>query len=213
MKSRLAVHLRTGAVIVIGSHIGVTLASLGYATGRFGGANAAMFLREDGKGRREETRDARFFQYITEWVTDMYAGRGIRHEHVQLDETVSFSDPAAICEGPSEVTEAFRALRLLKPQSLLTPYCVNVEPKGASIILTYILHQRYMGWISLPSLLIVDVQLRQRPDMPQSDFLVRSVEDQWNGVPLLTTYLNKMARRVNGVVSFQLCQKLLPATD
>ena len=213
MKSRMALHLRTGAVIVFGSHIGVTLASMGYASGRFGGANAAMFLREDGKGRREEPRDARFFQYITEWVTDMYAGRGIQHEHVQLDDKVTFADPAAICEGPSEVTDAFRALRYLKPQSLLTPYCVDVEPKGASIILTYILHQRYMGWLHLPSLLIVDVQLKQRPDMPQSDFLVLNVEEQWNGVPLLKTYLNKIVRRVNGLASFQLSQRLLPAMD
>jgi len=213
MKSRLPAYLKTGAVIVVGSHIGVTLASLGYATGQFGGANAAMFLRDDGKGRREETRDARFFQYVTEWVTDMYAGRGIQHDHVRLDDTVSFADPAAICKGPSEVIEVFRALRFLKPHSLLTPYCANVEPKGASIILTYILHQRYMGWINLPSLLIVDVQLKQRPDMPQSDFLVLKLEEQWNGVPLLKTYLNKIVRRANGFASFQLSQRLLPVTE
>lgn len=213
MASRLAVHIRTGAVIVVGTHIGVTLASLGYATGRFGGANAAMFLRDDGKGRRQETRDARFFQHITEWVTGMYAGRGNDHEHVQLDDAVTFADPAAVCKGRGEVAEAFRALRFLKPQSLMSPYCVNVEPKGASIILTYILHQRYMGWIRLPSLLVVDVQLKQRTDMPQSDFLVLHMEEQWNGVPLLTTYLNKMVRRLNGVASFWLTQRLLPAGE
>ena len=209
MASRIVVTLRTGAIIAVGAHVGITVASIAYATGRLGGANAELLLRDDGKGPRDEAQNSHHFQIITDLVTNMYAGRGLEHELAELDDSVTFADPAAICRGPSEVSEAFRALRYLNPQSLMKPRCVHIEPKGASIILTYILYQRYMGWLSLPSLLVVDVQLKQRPDMPQSGFLVLGLEEQWNGVPLLTTYLNQMVRRLNGIASYRLTRQFL----
>ena len=214
---RLAVHLRTAAIIVVGTHFGVTLASMAYASGRVGGANAALLLRDDGKGPRTEITDARHFVYLTNFVADLYAGRRLlppSEAHVELDENVTFADPAAICIGRDEVIEAFRALRLtLHPESLRTPQCVHVRPEGASIWVTYSLYQRYLGgWLTLPSLLVVQVQLKRRTDVPQSDFLVLSMQEQWNGVPLLANnILNRMVRRGNGWLSFQLTSRILPS--
>ena len=210
--SRLATHLRTGAMIAVGTQIGVTMASMGYASGRFGGANAKLLLRPDGRGPREETSDARHFKLITQLVTSMYSGQGIKpHDHVQLADEIEFADPVAICRGPAEVKEAFGALRFLQPEPIRSPRCIHVEPKGASIFVTYSLYQRYLrGWLEFPSLLVLDVQLKQRSDMPQSDFLILRMEEQWNGVPLLTTFLNKAARRFNGVLSHQLTRLLPP---
>jgi hypothetical protein len=211
--SRVIVYARTAAIIAVGSHVGVTLASMAYSTGRFGGANAALMLRDDQKGPREEIVNSRHFVILTEFVTQLYGGKEKmtnHHEHVQLDPNITFEDPAAICVGQEEVYEAFRALYLtLHPESIRRPRCIDVKPKGASLWVTYGLYQRYSvfgGWwtITLPSLLVVQVQLKQRTDKPQSDFLVLSMKEEWNGVPLLTTFLNRLVRRGNGIASYHL---------
>lgn len=211
--SRLFTHLRMTAIIAVGTHVGVTLASMGYATGRFGGANAQLLLRDDGKAPRSETAEAQHFVYLTEYVTCMYAGRGLQHDHVQLAIDVTFADPAAICRGRTEVQSAFAALRFLQPKSIRPPRCIHVEPKGASILVTYSLYQRYFlgRWIALPSLLVLEVQLQRRHGTPyQSDFVVLNIQEQWNGVPLLTTFLNQLVRRCNGILSYRIAKVLMP---
>jgi hypothetical protein len=180
-------------------------------------------LREDQKGPREENTNARHFVYLTEFVTTLYSSSSSTigashppppvhyHPHVQWDPHVTFEDPAAICVGPQEVQEAFRALHVaLQPQSIRPPTCIDVKPKGASIWVTYALYQRYLGgWITLPSLLVVQVQLQQRSDIPQSDFVILSMQEEWNGVPLLTTFLNRLVRRGNGYLSYYVTRMLL----
>jgi hypothetical protein len=157
----------------------------------------------------KESFDARHYDFVTEMVTNMYAGSGAKHDHVILDHSTTFEDPAAICKGKPEFQEAFRALTHLQPQSLNPPTCVHVQPHGDSILLTYALNQRYLGRLELRSLLMVQVQLQRRHDVPESDFLVLRMEEHWNGIPPLSSYLFWAVRRVNGIVSHQLTSRLL----
>ena len=153
--------------------------------------------------------DAGHYKYVTEFVKRMYGGRGAQHDHVIMNPETTFEDPAAICKGYPEIQEAFQALTYLQPQSLAPPTCVNVQPLGDSILLTYSLKQRYLGRLELRSLLMVQVQLQQRQDIPESDFLVLRMEEHWNGIPPLSSYLFWAVRRINGIVSYQLTSKLL----
>ena len=125
---------------------------------------------------------------------------------------VTFEDPVARCCGPLEVQEAFRAIKFLEPRSISPPICVDVQPQGESIALWYDLYQRYhlLGWTwTLHSLLVITVQLRQLKDAPESEFSVIKMEEYWNGIPFWNTYLFRIVRRINGMVSWQLTRRLL----
>lgn len=223
--------LQSGLIAAVGTQAFLSLASLGYASGRLGGISEKFQADHQKNPRRkrvslpEEAFDAHHYTMVTELIQGMYSGRRTRlgkggsppspilAPGVQWADSATFEDPAAICRGPAEVGEAFRALSAsLEPRSLSPPRCVDVEPKGESITLTYALNQQYgvMGrTFELQSLLIVDVQLRQLRDVPESEFLVLKVEEHWNGVPPLSSYLFWMVRRINGMVSYQLTRRFL----
>lgn len=158
-----------------------------------------------------ESFDAKHYDLVTEMVTQMYAGRGAYHKHCQLADFVTFEDPAAVCKSPDEVREAFRVLKKLEPRSLSSPKCINVEPRGSSIALTYALHQRY-GLLSadLRSNLVVDVELMQIRGLPESEFLITKFEERWNGVPLQDNILLWATRRINGILSWHLTTRFVP---
>lgn len=207
--------LRSGVVAAVGAQVILTLASVGNATLLATSPSSTHFQQE------EEVFDAPHYDYVTEFITKMYSGRGITRNHnhnrnkqddnyVQLGDQVIFTDPAATCQGPHEVREAFRALHHLTPKSKVPPRCIHVQPQGESIALSYALHQEYLsGQVVLQSLLFVTVQLRQRKDVPESEFVITHMEELWNGVPLWNSYLFRIVRRINGMASWHLTRSLL----
>lgn len=188
---------------LVGTHAALTATSLAY--GIFGGDMT--------DGDPPEVFDAPHYDMVTELVSGMYAGRGLGNHtapHVKLADTVTFEDPAAICSGPAEVREAFRALTCIQPKSRSPPRCIDVQPQGDSIALTYVLNQRYAGLLTVRSLLVVHVKLLQmRDDLAESEFLVTRLEEQWNAVPPLPSLLFWIVRRINGFISYQLTTRLI----
>lgn len=133
---------------------------------------------------------------------------------VQLASTATFEDPAAVCRGAEEIQEAFRALQALQPSSLSPPICINVQPQGEKILLTYALHQQYVlpwyGPLLLRSLLQVTVQLQTIPELAESEFWVLQMKELWGGRPLAWPYfLYYPSRRLNGMLSYLLTSWLL----
>jgi hypothetical protein len=221
----------------VGTHVAFTVASIaragmgGLQNNKSDGATAGKDL--------EECFDAKHYDLMTDFVARMYQGRGIKSlsnkkkmkkyasdfgdvSGVKLAPTVTFEDPAAVCVSDEEVLEAFRALRALDPVSLSPPICINVEPRGDSIDLTFQLNQQYTlplqflssrpRQISLRSLLTVTVQLQQMQDvgLPESEFLVTEMKELWYGNPLMWPYyLFYIPRRLNGIVSYQLTSRLM----
>ncbi len=209
---------------LVGTHIALSLASL--ARAGIGG----------NLQKQEESFDAKHYDLMTDFVARMYQGRGIKSEcsnhapatiqrrdalgavvtGVKLAPTVTFEDPAAICVSEDEVREAFRALEKLEPVCLSPPVCVNVEPRGDSIDLTFQLHQKYtlplQLQVSLRSLLIVKVQLQQMKAMglPESEFLITEMKELWHGNPFMWPHqLFFFSKRLNGIVSYHLTSRLL----
>lgn len=198
---------------LVGTHVAFTVASIA----RAGIVSSPI-------STKEECFDAKHYDLMTDFVARMYGRRGIKPSKkgntitgVKMAPTVTFEDPAAICVGQEEVREAFRALRLLHPVSLSPPVCVNVEPKGETIDLTFRLNQQYTlpllsKKITLGSLLKVKVQLQQMRDvgLPESEFLVTEMKELWYGNPLMWPYpLFYVSRRLNGIVSYHLTTRLL----
>ena len=220
---------RVGPLIttIAGTHIGFTLASIARAgiEGLQHNSDAKA-----GKAEVEECFDAKHYDLMTDFVARMYRGRGMRPPSgktkqitgVKLAPTVTFEDPAAICVSEKEVREAFRALKVLDPVSLSPPVCINVEPRGDSIDLTFRLNQQYTlplqlfssrrPQVSLKSWLTVTVQLQQMQDkgLPESEFLVIEMKELWYGSPLMWPYyLFYITRRLNGIISYHLTSRLL----
>jgi hypothetical protein len=188
---------------LVGTHAALTATSLAY--GIFGGDMT--------DGDPPEVYDAHHYDMVTELVSGMYAGRGLdKHTapRVKLADTVTFEDPAVICSGPTEVREAFRALTYIQPKSRSPPRCIDVQPQGDSVALTYVLNQQYAGMLTVRSLLVVHVQLLHwRDDFPDSEFLVTRLEEQWNAVPPLGSLLFWIVRRINGFISYQLTSRMI----
>jgi hypothetical protein len=197
--------LRSGVTAAIGTQLILTAASIVNASGNLGGSRSKLL-----SAKPEEAFDAHHYDYVTELVTKMYAGRGMSHPYVKVKASMTFEDPAARCADATEVQEAFRVLVHLQPRSMFPPRCVDVQPQGESITLVYSLHNQYLGGrIDLPSLLVVAVQLRQCKDVPESEFLVLNMQEQWNGIPLIDSYLFWIVRRINGFLSYHLTRRCL----
>jgi len=176
-------------------HVGVTLVSLGY------GAFGHKFTRSNPLlNITEETFDSGHYQYLAEFVENMYSGKGMTHDYCKLDNDATFEDPAAVCQGNEEINEAFRALSKINPKPLSKPRCVDVSPMGSTIACTYCLHQQYGTMLTVRSLLVVHIQLQtvHTKGFPESQFLVKKLEEQWNGTPLIDNYLFWIPRRING---------------
>ena len=228
---------------LVGTHIAFSVASI--ARAGIGGlqnnndGSATTTTSVAGKGEIKECFDAKHYDLMTDFVTRIYRGRGIKSigsnssnsrnfndiiTGVRLAPTVTFEDPAAICVSEEEVREAFRALEVLDPVSLSPPICINVEPRGDSIDLTFQLNQQYTLPLSLPlfsirppqvrlrSVLTVTVQLQQMKaiGLPESEFLVTDMKELWYGNPLMWPYqLFYIPRRLNGIISYHLTSRFL----
>ena len=117
----------------------------------------------------------------------MSAGGGL--DAAACTEDVTFEDPAARCCGRDEVQEAFRALRICRPEHLIAPDAVAGEKPGSTRVQ---LHQRYFGRLALHSELLVHTA---------PDGRICAFEERWNGVELLKAAPFRWARRWNGIAS------------
>ena len=139
-------------------------------------------------------RDAR----IESAVSSMYAGAGLNGALCSDD--VTFEDAAVLCCGRTEVVEAFRAVRALKPEHVTTPQVCYSSSSSAIVLL----HQRYLGCI------VVRSELHVRLD---DVGLMRSFEERWNGKPLLGAafplHAMPAVRRINALLSFLATTNLL----
>jgi hypothetical protein len=133
---------------------------------------------------------------------------------VRLSSVATFEDPAAVCRGLDEIREAFRALKWLLPISLSPPKCINVEPQGETIRLTYALHQQYTlpwyGSMSLRSIVQVTIQLHNIEELAESDLRILKLQELWGSKPFAWPYLLYFpSRRLNGMLSYQLSSRIL----
>lgn len=230
---------------LVGTHVAFTVASITRAG--IGGLQSNSNKKDisKGGGEEEECFDAKHYDLVTDFVGRIYRGRGMKSLDdcknknksndtgskrvdniigVKLAPTVTFEDPAAVCVSEEEVREAFRALRALEPVSLSPPRCINVQPRGDSITLTFLLNQQYTlhvplllyssrpPQLSIRSLLTVTVQLQQMQDLglPESEFLITEMKELWYGNPLLWPYLLfYVPRRLNGIISYYLTSRLV----
>lgn len=208
-------------------------------------------------------KNAKLFAWLPQldlMVVECYAGHGVEARHlppsqtssgaaadsgmndahssslVKLARTATFEDAAVICRGPQEIAEAFRALRVAKPEFLSHPHRISVERGGANhadgalaggggvslaqqCIVTYYLHQRYTGFLTVRSLLQVTVETGaaggtnkgRSKDVSGGASTVRvvKIEERWNGVKPLDDAPFRLFRRVNGVLSWWLTSLLV----
>ena len=113
-------------------------------------------------------------------------------------ENITFTDPAAQCVGRAEVSEAFRALKVVNPQHVEPPIPVD-GGKRADGAVEIFLHQRYLGGSTLlPNGFVVKGTCIVRT---AADGRIASIEERWNGAPLLDWSAFRRVRRINGVIS------------
>ena len=114
---------------------------------------------------------------------------------------VTFEDPAVKCKGFGEVKEAFRALKVISPQTLdwelgdVTDNKVEIR-----------LWQRY-------GILSRNLDLFETVVVRHSKGKITSMEDRWKGKPLLQFEPFTWCRRINGVISAFLTSRLIPNDD
>ena len=125
-------------------------------------------------------------------VLSMY-GRGCVDEHC-FSPSVVFTDPAAETRGVAELAEAFRALQIMKPVNEEFNFVAHHEPGCACVDLW----QRYTIF-GRPFKLYSRVLARH-----DAAGRIESIREWWRGVPLSDAALLAIARRVNGVISYQL---------
>jgi hypothetical protein len=127
---------------------------------------------------------------ILQVVSTMYRGGGLDPNVCTAD--VSFTDQAARCVGKAEVCEAFRALRVMKPEHVEEPLSVAKADGSTEVYL----HQRYslmsMSAFTIRSVLVVHTA---------ADGRLCSLEERWRGSPLLQFPAFRWVRRVNGLFS------------
>ena len=124
---------------------------------------------------------------LTKVVAKLYSGGGL--DAAIAHENITFTDPAAKCAGRAEVTEAFRAQHVVAP--------VATAEDGGTV--EFYLHQRYAaGSALLPSGFVVKSTCVVRT---ASDGRIASIEERWNGAPLLDYSAFRWVRRANGLVS------------
>jgi len=186
--------------------MGVTFTSLIYST----------YVDNDpsrqGAKKLKETFDAKHYQKVTNFVTDMYSGNGVIETHeLRLASTSTFEDPAAICCTSKEIKEAFRALEVAQPNCLSKPICISVQPNGESIELTYHLNQLYGNFLNVRSLLVINFRLARMNggEMPENYFEVTKLEERWNGTEPLGFLPFWISRRINGLISWNLTRLLI----
>ena len=108
-----------------------------------------------------------------------------------------FQDPAAICEGQSEIEEAFRALRALEPLPIKRQVA-KVEDKNVVCFDSLVGYTIGGRSVQLESTLVVK---------DDGDGRIESITELWNHHELLP--MSWVPRRLNGLVSYQLTKMLL----
>ena len=134
---------------------------------------------------------------VLKTVAKMYSGGGVASAICADD--VEFEDPAALCHGAEEVVEAFRALKVCKPEHLTAPALAADSGDGRSAPVVVLLHQRYFGFLEVHSVQCVTLA---------ADGRIRRFEERWNCAPLTQLALPgaydlaRASRRLNGLVSY-----------
>ena len=125
---------------------------------------------------------------------------------IKLGDDATFEDSAVICSGPEEIAEAFCALHVARPEFIRHPHRIDLDVKesrdgkesnSAVAHLTYYMHQRYAGILTVKSLLRVTVD---KCDSRKAR-IVKIVEE-WNGVEPLEYPPFFLSRRINGILSW-----------
>ena len=128
---------------------------------------------------------------------------------VKLGEEATFEDAAVICSGPQEIAEAFRALRVARPEFIRHPHRIDVKQgqdgKDSAVAqVTYYMHQRYAGILTVKSLLRVTVDTAD-----SKKARIQKIVEEWNGVEPLAYYPFSLSRRINGILSWWLTSLLV----
>eukprot|EP00316_Scyphosphaera_apsteinii_P022113 CAMPEP_0119324392 /NCGR_PEP_ID=MMETSP1333-20130426/63090_1 /TAXON_ID=418940 /ORGANISM="Scyphosphaera apsteinii, Strain RCC1455" /LENGTH=155 /DNA_ID=CAMNT_0007332079 /DNA_START=13 /DNA_END=477 /DNA_ORIENTATION=- len=133
------------AAVAFGSHAALSFASIGAGT---------FFTRSRAKwpsSSQALSTPTAHQSNICKIVAGIYSGLGINPTLCTND--ITFEDPVALCCGPAEVVEAFRALRAAHPEHVVQPRLhVHTDDPYSAVIL---MHQRYFGWLVVHSTLHV----------------------------------------------------------
>ena len=233
--------LRAAAKATISTHVVISAISLLHGT-------YAKTLPPDEAEGWVRDKHAKLFAWLPQldlMVVECYAGHGVEPRHlpptsspgnatnsthtysttlVKLAKDATFEDAAAICRGPEEIAEAFRALRVARPEFVRHPHRISLEQctGGAAAasprcIVTYYMHQRYAGLLTVKSLLRITVDIsgatgdKGKKDVSggTSSVQVEKMEEQWNGVEPINLAPFRISRRINGMLSWWLTSLLV----
>lgn len=182
--------------VAVTMQLGLTAVSISKGTGVFGGGESKLLLKE------REAFDAPHYQLVQDYIISLYSPQQSHGSNkkigVILSESATWEDPKCIFQGAAEIRQAFR---IPFQDTVGRPIrCVNVEPKGKSIDLTFALPYQNSD---KKSLLVATVEMHQMEDSPEfNEFLITKLEERWNGVPLFQSLLFWIVRRINGVTAF-----------
>eukprot|EP00550_Attheya_septentrionalis_P012553 CAMPEP_0198304174 /NCGR_PEP_ID=MMETSP1449-20131203/57265_1 /TAXON_ID=420275 /ORGANISM="Attheya septentrionalis, Strain CCMP2084" /LENGTH=218 /DNA_ID=CAMNT_0044006689 /DNA_START=207 /DNA_END=863 /DNA_ORIENTATION=- len=205
---------------IVAAHVVVSTTSILY--GAFGGSLSDEIMEAE-----SFSHDDPWASWVTsqldELVNNMYSGRGIPRKKdgpiLRFDPNATFEDPAVVCLGHDEIIECFRALKVTNPQHISPPRLLQFAPRKNhknSWSATYALDQRYGGFLSVRSLLVIhlDVMDETKNTGDGTDkanhnaVLIKKIEERWNGVALLGNIF-WYSRRLNGTTSYALTSLLV----
>lgn len=178
--------------VAVSLQIGLTALSIGRGKGWAPGKESELL-------NEREVFDAAHYLLVQDYVTALYSNstRESPATGVKLADSATWEDPKAIFEGPTEIRQAFR---IPTQDTVASARCVNVEPQGKVIVLSYALPYQNDGG---KSILVVTVEMHQMKDSPEfNEFVITKMEEQWNGIPLFQSMLFWIVRRVNGIAAF-----------
>ena len=177
--------------VAVSIQIGLSMVSIGRGTGLVEEKSKLLDSRE--------VFDASHYKLVMNYVAHLYSSGRFSPSQlgVKLAESATWEDPKCIFQGTSEIRQAFR---ISSHKLAASPRCVNVEPKGETIVLTYAVpYKKY----NQESLVKVNVQMHQMKQSPEfNEFIITKMEEQWNGIPLFQSLLFWIVRRINGVAAY-----------
>ena len=178
--------------VAVSLQIGLTALSIGRGKGAF--ESPPNLLHE------KETFDAPHYKFVQDYISSLYSNQSSHLQSrvgVKLAECATWEDPKSIFQGATEIQQAFR---IPAQDTAKSPRCVNVEPKGQLIVLSYVLpYTKFNN----QSLLVVSVEMKQMKASPEfNEFVITKMEEKWNGIPIFQSLLFWIVRRINGVAAF-----------
>lgn len=163
---------------------------------------------------------------MTDFVTDLYSGNGVvPRQGLLLAKDVVFEASPVISMGEEEVVEIYRAFYLFLPYFLSPPKCIESEQDTTtgSVLWTFLLHQRYFGFLQDKSLLVVHARYAMGSPLEEENggdhnlvangirvVEILKLEERWNGIKSLDTLLISLSRRINGTLSWYFTSSLVP---